>query len=108
LTDLSVFELSANLTKLRRIGLVKVVNLTDEGVSALVERHASLERIHLSYCDNISVRAVMYLLNHLMNLSHLSLTGVKAFKNPELQRFRKEIPPVSALGAVAFQIDHTC
>lgn len=95
MTDLAVFELASNLPKLRRIGLVKVVNLTDEGVYALAERHSSLERIHLSYCDNISVRAITFLLNRLLKLSHLSLTGVSAFKNEELQQFRKATPPVS-------------
>ena len=47
LTDMSVFELSA-LPKLRRIGLVRVNQLTDEAIYALAERHATLERIHLS------------------------------------------------------------
>jgi len=109
LTNLSVFELSANLPKLRRIGLVKVclcpfnfewadcfqvINLTDEGVHALVERHSSLERIHLSYCEQVSVKSVTFLLNRLMRLTHLSLTGVTAFKTPELQQFCRPAPPV--------------
>jgi len=93
LTDMSVFELSA-LPKLRRIGLVRVSQLTDEAIYALAERHATLERIHLSYCDQISVMAIHFLLLKLHKLTHLSLTGVPAFRQPELQRFCREAPKV--------------
>ncbi|KAG6821563.1 hypothetical protein H0H93_000072 [Arthromyces matolae] len=91
LTDMSVFEL-AGLPKLRRIGLVRVNNLTDEAVYSLGERHTSLERIHLSYCDQISVMAIHFLLQKLDKLTHLSLTGVPAFRQPELQRFCRDPP----------------
>lgn len=91
LTDMSVFELSA-LPKLRRVGLVRVSNLTDEAIYSLAERHASLERIHLSYCDQISVMAIHFLLQKLHKLTHLSLTGVPAFRQPELQQFCREPP----------------
>ncbi|KDR83946.1 hypothetical protein GALMADRAFT_236454 [Galerina marginata CBS 339.88] len=91
LTDMSVFELSA-LPKLRRVGLVRVNQLTDEAIYALAERHATLERIHLSYCDQISVMAIHFLLLKLHKLTHLSLTGVSAFRNAELQRFCREAP----------------
>ncbi|KAJ6628796.1 hypothetical protein B0H10DRAFT_2160758 [Mycena sp. CBHHK59/15] len=91
LTDMSVFELSA-LPKLRRVGLVRVSNLTDEAIFSLADRHATLERIHLSYCDQITVMAVHFLLQKLHKLTHLSLTGVPAFRQPELQRFCREPP----------------
>ncbi|KAJ7178973.1 hypothetical protein C8R46DRAFT_1173444 [Mycena filopes] len=91
LTDMSVFELSV-LPKLRRVGLVRVNNLTDEAIFSLADRHATLERIHLSYCDQISVMAVHFLLQKLHKLTHLSLTGVPAFRQPELQRFCREPP----------------
>ncbi|KAK7060476.1 SCF ubiquitin ligase complex subunit [Paramarasmius palmivorus] len=91
LTDMAVFELSS-LPKLRRVGLVRVSNLTDEAIYALAERHATLERIHLSYCDQISVMAIHFLLQKLHKLTHLSLTGVPAFRQPELQRFCREPP----------------
>lgn len=93
---MSVFELSA-LPKLRRIGLVRVNQLTDEAIYALAERHATLERIHLSYCDQISVMAIHFLLLKLHKLTHLSLTGVPAFQQPELQQFCREPPKVSFL-----------
>ncbi|KAG6831386.1 hypothetical protein H0H92_010988 [Tricholoma furcatifolium] len=89
--DFAIFELAA-LPKLRRIGLVRVTNLTDEAIYALGERHTSLERIHLSYCDQISVLAVHFLLQKLDKLTHLSLTGVPAFRQPELQRYCRDPP----------------
>ncbi|KOS22443.1 SCF E3 ubiquitin ligase complex F-box protein grrA [Escovopsis weberi] len=75
LTDESVKRL-AHLPKLKRIGLVKCSNITDESVFALAEaayrprvrRDASglfiggeyyapsLERVHLSYCINLTLR----------------------------------------------------
>ncbi|KAG8218649.1 hypothetical protein J3R82DRAFT_4314 [Butyriboletus roseoflavus] len=91
LTDMSVFEL-ASLPKLRRIGLVRVSNLTDEAVYALAERHSTLERIHLSYCDQISVMAIHFLLQKLHKLTHLSLTGIPSFRKPELQQFCRQPP----------------
>ncbi|KAG6895417.1 hypothetical protein C0992_001379 [Termitomyces sp. T32_za158] len=89
--NMSVFELAA-LPKLRRIGLVRVTNLTDEAIYALGERHTSLERIHLSYCDQISILAIHFLLQKLDKLTHLSLTGVPAFRQPELQKFCRDPP----------------
>lgn len=91
---MSVFELSS-LQKLRRIGLVRVNNLTDQAIYSLAEQRCSLERIHLSYCDQISVMAIHFLLQKLPNLTHLSLTGIPAFRRPELQQFCREPPAVS-------------
>ncbi|KZT13083.1 RNI-like protein [Laetiporus sulphureus 93-53] len=91
LTDMSVFEL-ASLQRLKRVGLVRVNNLTDQAVYALADRYATLERIHLSYCDQITVLAVHFLLQKLPKLSHLSLTGIPAFRRPELQGFCRTPP----------------
>ncbi|EGN93032.1 hypothetical protein SERLA73DRAFT_98359 [Serpula lacrymans var. lacrymans S7.3] len=91
LTDMSVFELSS-LPKLRRIGLVRVNNLTDEAIYALADRHGTLERIHLSYCDQISVMAIHFLLQKLHKLTHLSLTGIPSFRKTELQQFCRQPP----------------
>ena len=91
---MSVFELSS-LPKLRRIGLVRVSNLTDEAIYALAERHSTLERIHLSYCDQISVMAIHFLLQKLHKLTHLSLTGIPSFRKHELQQFCRPPPQVS-------------
>ncbi|KAI0251313.1 hypothetical protein BJV78DRAFT_1126634 [Lactifluus subvellereus] len=91
LTDMSVFEL-ASLPKLRRIGLVRVSNLTDEAIYALGDRCQTLERVHLSYCNQITVMAIHYLLQKLQKLNHLSLTGIPAFRRPELQQFCRTPP----------------
>lgn len=78
LTDASVTKL-ATLPKLRRIGLVKCNMITDESVYALAQSNrryvqggpsnpelvytgiipphpSSLERVHLSYCTNLTLR----------------------------------------------------
>lgn len=76
LTDDSVTRL-ATLPKLKRVGLVKCSNITDDSVIALAkanQRHrqrrdaygrvienqyysySSLERVHLSYCTNLTIR----------------------------------------------------
>ena len=93
---MSVFEL-AGLQKLRRIGLVRVNNLTDQAIYSLAERHSTLERIHLSYCDQITVMAIHFLLQKLLKLTHLSLTGVPAFRRQELQQFCRDPPPVRTI-----------
>ena len=69
-----------------------MTNLTDQAIYNLVDRYTSLERIHLSYCENISVPAIYWLLERLSRLTHLSLTGVPAFRKPELQAMCR-LPP---------------
>lgn len=56
------------------------------------ERHDTLERIHLSYCENITIPAIHYLLQKLTKLTHLSLTGIPAFRHSELQKFCRPPP----------------
>ena len=74
---------------------LKVTSLTDESVYALAEKHPTLERIHLSYCENITVKSITYAVNRLRNLTHLSLTGVPAFTQfKELQKFCRPPPSV--------------
>lgn len=90
---MSVHEL-ATLPKLRRIGLVRVTNLTDQAIYSLADRHSTLERIHLSYCENITVIAIHFLLQNLTKLTHLSLTGIPAFRRQELQQFCRSPPRV--------------
>ncbi|RSH84669.1 SCF ubiquitin ligase complex subunit [Apiotrichum porosum] len=92
LTDVSVVALASNLPKLRRVGLVKVTNITDKGIQALAERYSTMERLHLSYCDKVSVKTVAFLLNRLPLLTHLSVTGISVFRTAELQQFSREPP----------------
>ncbi|RHZ44783.1 hypothetical protein Glove_709g46 [Diversispora epigaea] len=94
LTDASVFELS-HLPKLRRIGLVKCALVTDQAIYALIENRVAaytLERVHLSYCVNLTIPAISELVNFCGRLTHLSLTGVPAFLRPEIQRYCR-LPP---------------
>lgn len=129
LTDESVKRL-ALLPKLKRIGLVKCSSITDESVLALAEAAyrprvrrdasgvlvggeyyaSSLERVHLSYCINLSlkvsieefyssrtttnyVQSIMKLLNSCPRLTHLSLTGVAAFQRDDFQPYCRQAPP---------------
>lgn len=91
-----MFELATNLPRMKRIGLVKVANITDQAIYALHAR-ISLERIHLSYCEHLSVQAIHELLEHLPRLTHLSLTGVPAFRREDLQAFCRSPPRVSRM-----------
>jgi F-box and leucine-rich repeat protein GRR1 len=76
LTDESVMML-ATLPKLKRIGLVKCINITDKSMLALATandhrsryksanhvsdaRAPSLERVHLSYCTNLTLPVSSY------------------------------------------------
>ena len=54
LTDMAVFEL-ASLANLQRLSLVRVQKLTDNAVFFLAEHATGLERLHLSYCDRLSL-----------------------------------------------------
>jgi F-box and leucine-rich repeat protein GRR1 len=102
LTDNSVTQL-ATLPKLKRIGLVKCGNITDRSIYALakpkqgtfggVMAPSSLERVHLSYCTNLTLDGITALLNNCPRLTHLSLTGVAAFLREELLNFCREAPP---------------
>ncbi|KAK6857794.1 hypothetical protein PG995_005493 [Apiospora arundinis] len=111
LTDESVVKL-ATLPKLKRIGLVKCSNITDASMYALAKanlrsrprrdaagnviipdyHHSSLERVHLSYCVNLSIPCIMRLLNSCQKLTHLSLTGVHAFMRDDLAVFCRAAP----------------
>lgn len=105
LTDASITQL-ATLPKLKRIGLVKCLNITDLSISALARPRqpgqppaspgsnspSSLERVHLSYCTNLTLAGVTALLNNCPRLSHLSLTGVQEFLREDLLVFCREAP----------------
>ncbi|KAM0558344.1 hypothetical protein ACHAPJ_005038 [Fusarium lateritium] len=112
LTDESVKRL-ALLPKLKRIGLVKCSSITDDSVFALAEAAyrprvrrdasgvlvgseyyaSSLERVHLSYCVNLTLKSIMKLLNSCPRLTHLSLTGVAAFQRDDFQPYCRQAPP---------------
>lgn len=95
LTNATLIELS-NLPKLRRIGLVKCSQITDEGILALARNtknnERTLERIHLSYCVNLSIYPIHELLNTFTKITHISLTGISQFLRPDITEFCREPP----------------
>lgn len=94
LTDMSVFEL-ASLSGLQRLSLMRVHKLTDIGLYSLAEHATELERLHLSYCDSLSLDAAHLMLRKLTRLQHLTATGVPAFRRKGIQRFSEPMPAVS-------------
>jgi F-box and leucine-rich repeat protein GRR1 len=95
LTNATIVEL-AKLPKLRRIGLVKCSQITDEGILALAESSRNsddtLERIHLSYCVNLTIYPIYRLLRACPKLTHISLTGISQFLRPDITAFCREPP----------------
>ncbi|EGN93025.1 hypothetical protein SERLA73DRAFT_116413 [Serpula lacrymans var. lacrymans S7.3] len=91
LTDMSVFELGT-LPNIQRLSLVRVHKLTDNAVYFLAEHTPNLERLHLSYCDRISLDSAHRLMRNLQNLQHLTATGVPSFRRKGVSRF-SDTPP---------------
>lgn len=95
LTDWTLTELLA-LPKLRRIGLVKCNLISDQGILELVRRRGDqdcLERVHLSYCTNLTIGPIYFLLKSCPRLTHLSLTGISAFLRREITQYCRDPPP---------------
>lgn len=95
LTDWTLVEL-ANLPKLRRIGLVKCSLISDNGILEFVRRRGEqdcLERVHLSYCTNLTIGPIFVLLKNCPKLTHLSLTGITAFLRAEITQYCRDPPP---------------
>ena len=90
---MAVFELSC-LRRLRRLSLVRVHKITDLAIYALAEQATQLERLHLSYCDQLSLDSVHVLLRKLNHLQQLTATGIPAFRRKGVQRFSDVPPPV--------------
>jgi len=94
LTDRAVMEL-AILPKLKRIGLVKCQNITDDAIYSLTNLSRmtnSLERVHLSYCVKLTVQSITHLVSTCQRLTHLSLTGVPPFLRRDFQHFCRPPP----------------
>ncbi|CAL9728673.1 SCF E3 ubiquitin ligase complex F-box protein Grr1p [Monosporozyma unispora] len=94
LTNRTLYEL-ADLVKLKRIGLVKCSQMTDEGLLNMISlrgRNDGLERVHLSYCSNLTIYPIYELLMACPRLSHLSLTAVPSFLRPDITAFCRPAP----------------
>lgn len=91
LGDLAVLEL-ATLPLLRRLSLVRLRKLTDNAVFFLAEHTPTLERLHLSHCDGLSLDSMHHVIRKLPELVHLSATGIPALTRPGVERF-SERPP---------------
>ncbi|KAM3586663.1 SCF ubiquitin ligase complex subunit [Umbelopsis sp. WA50703] len=94
LTDRAVMEL-AILPKLKRIGLVKCHNITDDAIFSLTNLSRmtnSLERVHLSYCVKLTEQSITHLVSTCQRLTHLSLTGVPPFLRRDFQHFCRPPP----------------
>lgn len=95
LTNRSVIALK-DLPRLRRIGLVKCSNISDQGIFGMLHgrgQNDTLERVHLSYCTNLTLAPIVQLLHFCPRLTHLSLTGIDCFLTPEITAFCREAPP---------------
>jgi len=106
LTDAGVMQLAAYLPKLKRVGLVKCSGITDRSVLALatfpsrsnsglargVHNINALERVHLSYCSEVTLDGIHCLLNNCPRLTHLSLTGVQAILRDDITRYSRPAP----------------
>lgn len=102
---MAVFEL-AGLSGLNRLSLVRVHKITDNAVFFLAEHATGLERLHLSYCDRLSLLSVMVLLRNLKKLEHLTATGIPSFKRKGVKRF-SDLPP-TVCAVLFFELTSTC
>lgn len=95
LTDMSVFELAC-LTKLKRLNLAGVSQLTDMAIYSLVESPAApqIERLHVSYCPLISIDSIHVLVRKLPKLQRLAVSGIPAFLKPSFQQLSDPAPAV--------------
>jgi len=91
---MSIFEL-AGLQSLRRLNLIRLHKLTDIGVFSLAEYATKLERLHLSYCDHLSLDAIHLLLRKLDRLQQLTATGIPSLNRRRgVHRFSESAPEV--------------
>lgn len=85
----------ATLPSLRRLSLVQLRKLTDNAVFFLAEHTPTLERLHLSHCDGLSLDSIHHAIRKLEGLVHLSATGIPALARPGVERFSERAPQVS-------------
>jgi len=100
---MSIFEL-AGLQSLRRLNLIRVHKLTDIGIFSLAEHATKLERLHLSYCDHLSLDAIHLLLRKLDRLQQLTATGIACLNRRRgVQRFSEPAPEVCVYQSITYR-----
>lgn len=80
LTNASVVALS-HLSRLESLRLNRNDNVTDAGIMCLANptMSASLKRVHLSFCKNITAFAISFLIEKHKRITFLSLSGIPYF-----------------------------
>jgi len=80
-----MFEL-AGLKGLRRLSLIpKLMNIT---ILFLIKHALLVEQLYLSYCDQLSLQVIQFLLRKLEHLEHLTVTGVLSCRRKGISGFQ--------------------
>lgn len=89
------FILLSNFKRLKRLGMVKCMKLDDYTLlKFLAKTHAQLERVHLSYCPQLTGFSILELLKRHTKLQHLSVSGIPAVQSllPKLREYSRQAP----------------
>ncbi|OBA25450.1 RNI-like protein, partial [Hanseniaspora valbyensis NRRL Y-1626] len=89
LISLSVFK------RLKRLGLVKCSQLDDYTLLIfLAKTQSKLERVHLSYCQQLTGFSILELLRRHINIQHLSVSGIPAIRSisPLIKKYSRPSP----------------
>ncbi|OEJ82465.1 SCF E3 ubiquitin ligase complex F-box protein GRR1 [Hanseniaspora opuntiae] len=89
------FILLSNFKRLRRLGMVKCMKLDDYTLlKFLAKTNAQLERVHLSYCPQLTGFSILELLRRHPKLQHLSVSGIPAVQSllPKLRDYSRQAP----------------
>ena len=89
------FILLSNFKRLKRLGVVKCMKLDDYTLlKFLAKTAAQLERVHLSYCPQLTAFSILELLRRNSKLQHLSVSGIPAIQSllPEIRVFSRPAP----------------
>ncbi|XBW37943.1 hypothetical protein QEN19_003527 [Hanseniaspora menglaensis] len=81
--------------RLKRLGLVKCSQLDDYTLLIFLSKtQAKLERVHLSYCQQLSGFSILELLRRHINIQHLSVSGIPAIRSmsPSIRQFSRPSP----------------
>ncbi|KAI9350211.1 hypothetical protein BDR26DRAFT_833377 [Obelidium mucronatum] len=87
ITDASCEQISKTLTRLRRLSIVKCRNISSLSLHHLQRIAPNFQRLHLSYCAQLTLPPLIGLLERSRSLTYLTLTGcpliLAAIPNPK-------------------------